>query len=122
MRLLYDHYSDRFAIYVFQQFKPSFIKSNSLKRRKYLRIVSNKMLIWIYNYNDNDTGKGLNSDELKFYFTSMKKYLTANNNMNEMECKHVLSSITHQIIEKIPKYIIQNPEHVYFVFIIHFFQ
>lgn len=95
--LLTNHYSNTFAIFVFQQFKPHFFVHSVSKRMKFLHIASVAVLISVYEHNN--IGKRMDIPELKYLFVEIKQYITTHNKITHDLSRHlnVLSLIIHQI-------------------------
>eukprot|EP01084_Bolivina_argentea_P254716 428286_1 len=99
IQLLGAFYSDRFAHFVFNQFKGNFLKSHLSFRVKYLQTVSVKAIIMILK--TGGVGKSLSNDELIIITIKMKKYLISNRSTIEVTDNTWLDcqSISPEIIQ-----------------------
>eukprot|EP01084_Bolivina_argentea_P279810 478408_1 len=96
IKLLRRHYSDTFAVFVLNQFKPQFLKCSLSKRMKYLKIISVDMLMRIYQWNN--IGKQLDINELEYLFTTLQMYVKSHHKENTKKYLEILSCIVQQIV------------------------
>ena len=89
LSLLSAHYSDRFANFVFNQFR-GFLKSPLSARISYFKIISVKAIIMILK--NGGIGKSLSCDELIIICIKMKKYLIENKNQFDVNDNSWLDS------------------------------